>query len=91
VQNGSIEFILILDSENRGSTRVCILGSITVLAAESWYEDRKTEIITFESQMPLTRIESEAFSSPSPSPQSIEIARNVDIFGSSCLFDYKSL
>jgi hypothetical protein len=89
VENGSTRYILILDSKNRGSRRVLIPGSITVLAADYLYQIRETEIITFESQTRLTRIESEAFSSSSF--ESIEIPRNVEILGSSCFSQCKSL
>jgi hypothetical protein len=50
VENGSIQYILILDLKNRGSTRVWIPRSITILAAKSLSENRETEIITFESE-----------------------------------------
>jgi hypothetical protein len=50
VESGSIKYILVLDSKNRGSMRVWIPESIIVLAAKSLYKNRETEIITFESQ-----------------------------------------
>jgi hypothetical protein len=45
--------------------KVWIPGSITVLAAVSWHEDRKTEIVTFEALTRLAHSESGAFSSSS--------------------------
>jgi hypothetical protein len=71
-----------LDLQNRGSTRVWTPGSVTVLAAKTLYKNRETEMITFESQARLLRLESGAFSSSSL--QSIQIPRNVEILRSSC-------
>jgi hypothetical protein len=68
---------------------VWIQGSIPVLAAESLYENRETEIITLESQTRLTRIESKAFSFSSL--HWIEIPRNTETLGLSCFSWCKSL
>jgi hypothetical protein len=89
VQNDSTEYILILDSKNRGSTRVWIRGSITILAAKSLHKDRETEIIRFELQTRLSRIKPGAFSFSLLN--SIEIPRNVQITASSCFSYRKSL
>jgi hypothetical protein len=66
-----------------------IPGSMTVLAAQSLYENRETEKITLESQTWLTRIESRVFSSSSL--ESIEIPLNVEILGLWCFCYCSSL
>jgi hypothetical protein len=62
VQNGSVKFVLIVDSKKQRSALAWIPGAVTALAAESLCENRETQTVPCESRMQLTQIESGAFS-----------------------------
>jgi hypothetical protein len=79
VQNGSIEFVFILNPRDGHSPRALIPRSIALLAAKHWDQCGEMKLITFELQARLSQIKSEAFKYSLL--QWIEIPRNVEIIG----------
>jgi hypothetical protein len=82
VNLGSLETMSILNLERLEFPRAWIACSITALSANCLKGCKTIQLLAFESNSRLNRIESFAFSSSSL--RSIEIPRNGEILGSSC-------
>jgi hypothetical protein len=87
VKKSSVETQLIADAVLFPVSNWWIPDSIPKLSEKSFEECKAIELLSFESNSRLTRIESFALSSL----RSLEIPRNVEILGSACFLLCKSL